>query len=57
MQLHLVNSGQRHSAMLRARLVEVKEEKVEQQQYVSEAIECEVCRRLHTVMPSVAGSC
>ena len=40
----MVPAGQRCSAMLRARLVKVKKEKVEQEQYVSEAIECEVCR-------------
>ena len=33
--------------MLRAMLVKVKKEKVEQEQYVSEAIECEVWRPEH----------
>jgi hypothetical protein len=40
--------------MLRARLVEVKREKVDQEQYVLEAIRCEVphpCRRM------LAGAC
>ena len=52
--VHPLVAGQRCSSMLRARLDKVKKEKVEQEEYVSEAIECEVWRP-HS-MPSVAHS-